>query len=160
MIDYLNASKYFTIHRHCLQFPLQLETFRRQTKFIYCPFQINMCTQRICLSWHVFTIMYWRVRVMVFSGTFNIGGQFYWWGKPEYPEKTTDQSHFTDELHHIMLYRVHLASAGFELAELVVIGTDYIGNCKFKCHMITTTTAPNIFEYAIKFGCLLYHCTT
>jgi hypothetical protein len=24
------------------------------------------------------------------------GGQFYWWRKPDYPEKTTDPSQFTD----------------------------------------------------------------
>jgi len=83
---------------------------------------------------------------MVFNPTFNNISALSWRSvllveETWVPEKTTDLSKVPITVYHIMMYRVHLARAGFELTTLVVIGTDCTGGCRSNYH--TSTTAPS-----------------
>ena len=69
---------------------------------------------------------------MVFNATFNNISAISWrsvslMDETGVPGENRDLPQITDKLNQIMLYRVHLAWAGFELTKLVVICTDSIG---------------------------------
>jgi hypothetical protein len=65
----------------------------------------------------------------------NRGGQFYWWRKKEYPEKTYNLVQIID-----IMYEYTSPLMGFKLTTLVVIGTDCKDSCKSNYHTITTMT--------------------
>ena len=84
---------------------------------------------------------------MVFTPLLTIfhlyrGGPFYWWRKPENPEKTATLPQVTDKLITLCCIEYTSPWTGFELITLVVIGSDCTGSWKLVGNPTTIQSRP------------------
>jgi hypothetical protein len=86
--------------------PLYYNIILKCLVFFKVSFKALSHSQMNIFQWERFGLRYLTPLPTIFQ--LCCGGQFYWWQKPEYSEKTNDLSLVSDNLYHIKLYRIHL----------------------------------------------------
>ena len=121
--------------------------------YLYVNFWDNL--EKMFISYIYFTdwgLVLWWLRPLSTIFRSYRDGQFYWWRKYEYPEKTTDLSQIIDKLYHIMLYWVHLAHwltkvSFFNTFRLFVCHLHWIKESEVLCCLFPDYNVKNVFFY-------------
>ena len=106
-----------TLHSITVHSGISVYFICRNERFILSISTINIISSsQTDNSWTKYGLGLWLWCLVPLSTIFQFynGDQFYWWRKPEFPEKTTDLLQINDKLYHLMLYQVHLTMSGIQ----------------------------------------------
>jgi hypothetical protein len=86
-----------------LNIATQLGLLNKCAEKFEIPTEESKCMFRLGKSYLTGAELWCLTRLLTIFQLYR-GSQFYWWRKPEYPEKTTDLPQVTDKFYHIMVH--------------------------------------------------------